>query len=135
MRWGAHRVGGVSKAEGNRVPVQPLKAVRVELQADLPPHVCSVDVLALAAGQRPALPQDQILAILPCNIHSESCHATENDVASPQYGSTLSTYPLADWQDTGQSPEDYGGNMPLCNVGPFLKSYRAYMALQCCCIA
>ena len=55
---------GVAQAEGDRVVVQPLKAVRVELQADLAPHVCSIDVLALPARQRPALPQDEVVSIL-----------------------------------------------------------------------
>ena len=55
---------GVAQAEGDGVIVQPLKAVRVELQADLAPHVCSIDVLAFPARQGPALPQDEIVSIL-----------------------------------------------------------------------
>ena len=55
---------GVAQAEGDRIVVQPLKAVRVELQADLAPHVCSIDVLALPARQGPALPQDEVVSIL-----------------------------------------------------------------------
>ena len=57
-------MGGVAKAEGNGVPVQPLKAIRVELQADLPPHVSSIYVLSLAACQCAALSQDEVFAIL-----------------------------------------------------------------------
>lgn len=60
-------MGGIAEAKRDGVPVQPLKAIRVELQADLPPHVRSVDVLALASGERPALPQDQIFPVLPFN--------------------------------------------------------------------
>lgn len=52
-----HRVGGEAEAEGYRVGVKPLEAVRIELQGNLAPHIRCVHVLPAARRQRAALPQ------------------------------------------------------------------------------